>query len=112
MLLKIVDKLPVDFYSLMWLQMQIVKDKLEVFDEGNEWGCFLFLVHGLEWTWDDPFLDLVVSDALEDKRVELDQKDRWDLDGLDAFKDFKHFIAIDQRGKVHHQMQKLFNSFS
>ena len=59
-LFKIVDKFPVDFNGLMSLEVQIVKDKLEVLDKRNERGCFFFLVHRFKRTGDKPFLNLVV----------------------------------------------------
>ena len=95
----------------MGLQMQIVQDKLEVFDERDERSCFLLFVHGLEGAWNDPLLDLVVSDAFEDKRVKFDQKNGRDLDGLDAFKDFEHFITIDQSGKVYKQVEQFLDGY-
>ena len=91
--------------------MQIVQDKLEVFDEGDEWGGFFLFVHGLERAWNDPLLDLVVSDALEDKWVELDQKNGGDLDGLDAFEDFEHLVSIDQSGKVYKQVEQFLDGY-
>ena len=91
--------------------MQIVQDKLEVFDKWDEWGCFFLFVHGLERAWNDPLLDLVVSDAFEDKWVELNQKNRGDLDGLDAFEDFEHLVSIDQSGKVYKQVEQFLDGY-
>ena len=73
MLFKVVDQFPVNLDSFMGLQVQIVENQVEIFDERNERSGFLFLVHGLKWALDDPFSDFIVGYAFEHKGVELNQ---------------------------------------
>ena len=111
MLFKVVDQFPVNLDSFMGLQVQIVENQVEIFDEGNERSGFLFLVHGFQWTGNDPLLNLVIADTLEDKGVKLNKQDGGNLDGLDTLKDFEHFISINQRRQIHKQVKEFFNSY-
>jgi hypothetical protein len=111
MLFKVVDQFPVNLDSFMGLQVQIVENQVEIFDEGNERSCFLFLVHGFQRTGNDPLLNLVIADTLEDEGVKLNKQDGGNLDGLDAFKDFEHFISINQRRQIHKQVKEFLNSY-
>ncbi len=56
----------------MGLKMQSLKNKLEILDERDERGSFLFFLHRLQWTCDQPFFYLAIVDALKNKWVTKD----------------------------------------
>ena len=111
MFFKVVNKLPVNLNGLMRLQVQIFEDQVEIFDEGNERSGFLFLFHGFQWARNDPLLNLVIANTLEDKGVKLNKQDGRNLNGLDTLKDFKHFISINERRQIHKQVKQFLNSY-